>query len=131
MRIVFENPPLFDVIDAAFNVRGQPVIFCWGDIIYNPQRIKVTPELKAHEKVHCDRQAAHPETWWLRYVDDPAFRLAEEIPAHRAEFMAFRMRHRNLNQRGRMLNLIAERLSGPLYGGLLTKAEARQRILAS
>jgi hypothetical protein len=68
------------------------------------------------------------EAWWTRYLADPEFRLAEEIPAHRAEYKTFCSRVRDYQARMRFGRAIAERLGGPLYGGLITPAEARKRI---
>jgi hypothetical protein len=89
MRVIKAFPPNYRMINDAFAVRGKPVIFCYGDTIYNPSGIAVGPALLAHETVHSVRQKADPfgiSGWWARYVVDPAFRLAEEIPAHQAEF---------------------------------------------
>lgn len=49
MKINFARPPLWDKINAAFHVEGQPVIFAGGDTIYNPERVPLTKELHAHE----------------------------------------------------------------------------------
>ena len=48
MRVVRETPPLFDEIDAAFNVRGRPVIFAWGDKIYAPLQQGELPRDTVH-----------------------------------------------------------------------------------
>ena len=78
---VFERPPLFAMIDAKFRIAGKPVIFSWGNVIYNPQRVAIPRQLWAHEGVHGRRQMQHPggiENWWAAYcAADPRFRLAE------------------------------------------------------
>jgi hypothetical protein len=146
MRVVFAEPPLIDEIDRAFNVRGKPVIFCWGDIIYNPQQVTITRELAAHEAVHCRRQLGvlEPGTepaelairaWWGRYIRDPNFRLLEEIPAHVEEFLSLCEQHapRWPNRRAMRRTFaaaIAKRLSSPLYGGLISFAEAKRSLMA-
>lgn len=122
---------MFDEIDAIFNVKGKPVIFTWGDTIYNPAGIFITPELRAHEEVHFVRQTGDTpaiEAWWKRYLIDEEFRLAEELPAHRAEFQKFCQTHKDRNARNKFLTTIAARLAGPLYGGLLTLPQARTKI---
>ncbi len=133
MRVIRANPPLFDRIDAAFGIAGKPVIFSWGDRIYNPMGISVTSELHAHEAVHGRRQGGADETaivaWWERYIDEPAFRLAEEVPAHRAEYMRFCARHGNKSNRANALDAIASRLASPLYGDLVSQAQARLAVL--
>jgi hypothetical protein len=113
VKVINLFPPNWREINAAFNVRGKPVIYCYGDAIYNPQRISVGPDLLAHERVHSLRQGRHPDMWWRRYIADVEFRLQEEIPAHRAE----------LGVSGD-LDKIARRLAGPLYGSLITFGRA-------
>jgi len=139
MRIVIAEPPLIDRIDEAFKVRGKPVIFAWGDKIYNPMGINVGPELVAHEKVHGERQIAQfgdddVEGWWDRYIEDPQFRLAEEIPAHVAEyaFLCGTNAHRwnsQRNMRRTYAAAIARKLSSPLYGNLISFEVAKKMFL--
>jgi hypothetical protein len=133
MRVECARPPLFDEIDAAFKIAGKPVIFAWGDVIYNPCRIEITPELFTHEAVHHrqQREGGGPETWWRRYIADEAFRLEQEIPAHAAEYAAFCQTHLKgnaRNQRRLYFHSVASRLSSPLYGGLIRYEEARRLL---
>jgi len=111
-------PPNYKAVNAAFNVRGRQVIFCYGDVIYNPSRVKIGDELIAHEKVHSGRQNGDPVKWWERYIGEPQFRLDEEIPAHRAELAI-----------SGDLQGVAHKLSSPLYGSLISFDRAAQ-ILA-
>lgn len=127
MRVIPARPPMFDLIDAQFHVAGKAIFFCWGDAIYNPQNAELTPALIAHERVHCVRQNGDPESWWRRYLDDPPFRLFEEIPAHQAEYREI-CKTANRNQRRGHFVRIAERLSSPLYGNLLTLKAAKKAI---
>lgn len=120
---------MIDEIDVVFNVRGKPVIFTWGNIIYNPQRIKLTPELRVHERVHCERQGSDIEGWWRRYLADPEFRLVEEIPAHRKEYLVYAGTHSNQNHRRQFLHDVAMRLSSPLYGNVITYDKAVAAVL--
>lgn len=133
MKVVVGPPPNLEAIAAVFPMaRGPGAIFTFGDTIYAPGGAHlVTPELKAHEGVHYSRQTndtAKIEAWWARYLVDADFRLAEEVPAHRAEYRQFCAGHRDYNQRARFLHAIAMRLAGPLYGGMLSHVEARRRI---
>lgn len=130
MKLIVMRPPMFDAIDKKFGVAGQKVIFCWGDTIYNPEGVFVTAELQAHEYVHSQRQAGHPEPWWLRYIDDAEFRLVEEIPAHQMEYRAYCDTHKDRNDIARYLHGVASRLSGPLYGGLISFPVARNLVMA-
>ena len=118
---------MFDEIDAKFNIRGKPVIFAWGDTIFNPQDIDIPPALIAHEEVHGVRQTRYAsiEQWWRDYINDPVFRLAEEIPAHMAEY-AHMTSNGNRNIRRLALKSVARRLASPLYGRIINAREARE-----
>jgi hypothetical protein len=132
MKIVIARPPMYDEIDAVFHVGDQPIIFTWGDTIYNPTDSEISPELKCHEAVHYQRQTNEESgirAWWAQYLIDPAFRLAEELPAHKAEYNCFKNRHKDRNERNWFLHQVAERLSSHLYGGLIGNTAARRAIL--
>lgn len=139
MEIVIAQPPMFEEIDRVFRVRGKAVVFCWGAKIYNPMGLYIHPEIMAHEGVHSSRQLQvskgdHQEelvvAWWKRYLEDPEFRLMEELPAHRAEYRALINRMKDRNRRSAFLQHVAEKLAAPLYGGIITKREAIRRIAA-
>lgn len=122
-QVVFDYPPEFEAIDAVFGVRGKPVIFSYGDRIFNPMRLDIPPQLLAHEAVHGRRQMADVAAWWRRYLADPAFRLAEEVPAHYAELEWF-LNHGSRKQRRAALKVVAGRLAAPLYGPMVTQPRA-------
>lgn len=135
--MVYENPPNIDQIDAAFGIRGQRVLFAYGDRIYNPTRFAVPPQLIAHEMVHGRRQglrASDIERWWERYIADAGFRLEEELPAHIAEFekaceVEAPRWHSQRNMRRMMAAVTARRLAAPLYGNLISIDDAKKAIL--
>ena len=132
MRVLISEPPMMEEIDRRFDVRGKPVVFAWGDIIYNPRGSFLGSALMAHEGLHGSRQGrgdAQIRRWWERYIEDDAFRLAEEIPAHRAEYHALCQSTHDRNWRARYLQQIAAKLAAPLYGCLLTEPEARRRLI--
>lgn len=112
MKVIQAFPPNFAAINAAFNVRGKRVLFAYGDRIYNPARFQVPPHLIVHEGVHGRRQGDDPDGWWRRYIAERAFRLAEEIPAHAAEYRSIGTPE--------ALDRVAKRLSSPLYGSLIS-----------
>ena len=109
------------------------MIFAWDGAIWNPDGIPVSVELQAHEGVHCERQGrgfTDCMRWWDRYLQDVGFRYDEELAAHRVEFSTFCRRHENRKRRADYLQKIAERLAGPLYGGVVPVDEARAAICA-
>lgn len=126
--IAEEYPPLFDEIDAAFNVRGKPIIYAWGRTIYNPMGVTITPALAAHEGVHCGQQGDDIEGWWRDYIADPEFRLLQEVAAHQAEYAWMAQNGTRLDRR-RARKAVARKLASPVYGGLITVARAQRLIV--
>ena len=99
-------------------------IFCYAPNIYVPSGNNLPPHLVAHEMIHMDQQSDDPDGWWEKYLASPTFRLAEEVPAHVAEYASIVRSGASRKERRFYLNQIAKRLSGPLYGRLLTRDEA-------
>lgn len=128
--IVVAKPPVYDECVAAFGrdaIVGKPILWAWGDKIYNPLDIDIPRELLAHEAVHGARQLGQVESWWELYLKDAAFRYNEEVLAHRAEW-------RNLvkwnRQSAAALDAIAARLASPLYGKMCSMDGARFALSA-
>lgn len=142
MKIIKAYPPNYKQIRAAFPVKGVPgILYAFGDRIYNPSGANVGTHLIEHEKVHHAQQTnvvINPPSaltlerqalaWWHQYIHDPAFRLAQEIPAHRAEWKELKAIAPMGENRELYLYLMAKRLSGPLYGNLISLAEAIKTI---
>lgn len=128
MHVTIGFPPMIDEIDAAFRVRREPIVYAWGKTIYATNGIRVTPDIMVHESVHGLRQGGDVEGWWRRYIAEPEFRLAEEVPAHVAQFIALCELEPGRAARRRALAVMADRLSAPLYGRLVSK-EAAKRII--
>lgn len=132
MRIIDTYPPNIDAIDAKFNIKGKPIIFTYGDIIYNPHNVIVSRALHAHENVHGARQTTDLKSilkWWDQYLLDDEFRLNEELLAHQAEYKQFCSENKDRNRQSTYLNTIATRLASPMYGNMLTSTKARKIIL--
>ena len=130
MRDIRERPPNYAKILKAFpGASTKGVIFRYGDAIYNPSGTPLTRSLIKHEEVHAEQQVRiGVEEWWDRYCADPVFRFAQELPAHIAEYKAYRPGRHGMSRAGH-LHAIATRLSSPLYGGLVEYDWAAQRIL--
>jgi len=127
MRSIKAYPPNWTELTKHFPIKGkQGVLYAWGDIIYNPSGIIIPPWVERHEEVHGDRQRDEGmsiERWWDEYVNYNDFRLKEEILAHRVEWQKFSGPYRD-----HYLGYMGERLSGPLYGNLITYEEAIKEI---
>lgn len=129
MNVVKGLPPNFGDVVAVFpNASNPGVIFTYGDTIYNPSGILLTPELHAHEGIHCGRQGDHVEDWWIQYLRDAEFRLNEELLAHRAEYRTYAASERDRNTQNSYLRQVARRLAGPLYGNMITEGQAIREI---
>jgi len=138
LKIVHALPPNFDAVVTAFPlVRDRAVFFTFGGTIYNPAGVPIPDAIMLHEAVHMDRQGDRVEAWWRRYLEDPEFRLAEEVPAHRAE-LDWWARQPGINQPVRGFRSlfeyhkfeVARRLSSPLYGRLISLSKAKRLLCA-
>ena len=131
-EIINERPPNFDAIVKVFPMAARmSVIFAYGEKIYVPSGNPLPPELLAHETVHCKRQMVlGVEEWWKRYLEDPVFRYYEEMLAHRAEYKYLALSAPSRQGRRGALKQTAKKLSAPLYGRMVSEAEARKALEA-
>ena len=131
MKVVIDYPPNMDDIDRAFHVKDKPnILYAYGDLIYNPSGVVIPNWLMVHETVHSVRQEDHGvERWWLEYIEDPKFRLNEEIFSHRSEYAQFIRENKDRNIQNKYFHFMAQRLAGPLYANLVTVQEAKNHIL--
>jgi hypothetical protein len=120
-KIIKAFPPNWPALAKVFPIKGRPqIVYAWGDLIFNPSGVALPPWVLAHEGVHGERQKVMGISgWWDTYCMDPDFRLNEEILAHRVEWGTYAG-----PKREHYLKVMAKRLSSPLYGSLVTEAEA-------
>lgn len=128
MKIVIAKPPNFEKINEVFDIEGKPVVFTYGDILYNPTDGHVPWHLEIHERIHTRQQGDNPEAWWDRYLVDPAFRVDQEVEAYGAQYWFLRKTVRDRNKLDRYLRSLATDLSGAIYGHSITYHEAITRI---
>jgi hypothetical protein len=112
---------------------GEPpadAIFAYDGAIYNPGRGRITPALKAHERVHFKQQRAlgSADAWWHRYCTEPSFRYEQELEAHIAEYKFLYVMEAGRKEQN--LYAMAERLSSKMYGGIASFEKAKADILA-
>jgi hypothetical protein len=126
VRVVVGTPPNYEAIVRAFGPLRPTVVFAYGDAIYSPSGSNLSPDLIEHEKVHLRQQAdvGGAEVWWERYITDPQFRLDQEVEAYRAQ-VAW---HTDRASRRRCLRRVARDLASPMYGRIVTSAQARQLL---
>lgn len=131
MQVFEKDPPEFirQRCEDAFGVdpHARPA-WTYGSVVYAPHGGDMDALLMAHEAVHMEQQGDDPSGWWDRYIADPGFRLAQELQAYRVQYRLARRSGADRNLVSRMLVACASDLSGRLYGGLLTHAQAMAAI---
>jgi hypothetical protein len=127
MNVLNERPPVYDRAAEVFPLKGDE-IFAYGDTIYNPSGGYLPEWTIAHEKVHQTQQGLDPAAWWDRYLVDEEFRLDQELEAHRVEYLTYCKITKDRELRAKALRAMAKRLSGPMYGKLMTYVQAQKRI---
>lgn len=132
LRIIHQRPPNFEQIAAAFPhvLTAKGVMFCYGTALYLPDGGSPSPSLMEHERVHSERQLLRPtiDHWWADYIADEKYRFDEELAAHREEWRYVHDHEVSKYNRKQHLRAIARRLSGPLYGHMVTMDEAKRMI---
>ncbi len=90
----------------------------------------MTEDLLYHEPIHTIQQERFggKDKWWREYLDNPKFRYTQELEAYRKQF---RWVNRNIKDGDLIkecLNHYASSLSGEMYGSLINKKEALDKI---
>jgi hypothetical protein len=127
MKIVFEYPPNIEDIKKKFVLRPT-VIFTYGDTIYNPGRGIITKDLMVHEETHQRQQGIDPAGWWMLYLNDPQFRLSQEVEAYQNQYQYFIKYNHGRNEIFLFVLKIARDLSSSLYGNVVEYHEAVKLI---
>jgi hypothetical protein len=129
MRVVNGYPPNYKDIVATLHPTANTV-FTYGNTVYAPGHDWIDNALAVHEGVHSQRQeeGVGPLKWWELYLQDPQFRLTEELVAYRAQYKYFCKQVKAKKVRRAFLEAIAKDLSGPMYGGLMTFDRAKAEI---
>lgn len=127
MQIKKELPPNHEAIKKVLKTTKY-TIYCYGDIIYNPSGKNIMEDLMAHEEVHSKQQEPMgAENWWKLYIEDPKFRLDQEIEAYKAQVKYAKDNYQRWLRKKTMEEIVIY-LSSDLYGNLITKEEAKKII---
>ena len=130
IKIKKQKPPNFGEIIKAFpSVNWErPLAFAYGDTVYHNLE-KMTEHLLIHESTHLHQQEFGKKTkeWWDKYIQDPHFRVSQEIEAYGNQYKFVKAR---TNARGadNFLDQCAHALSGEIYNNAISFAEARSKI---
>ena len=133
MQIINERPPkwVWDECRKSFKIDEENIVFSFGNIIYNPRCIDIPDHLMVHEEVHGVQQNhndADAAVWWKRYLEDPKFRIEQEVEAYAAQYRFICEKVKDKNARYRNLHMLAQDLSGPIYGEAIAYTDAMRRI---
>lgn len=122
-----EFPPNIENLKKHFPC-DEDTIYTYAPYVYTPNGNKLSRSLLVHEAVHVKQQGADPEAWWSRYISEPAFRYSQELQAHQAEYRQYCRTNKDREDRNEYLLSIAQRLSGSLYGNVVTLRDAAKAI---
>lgn len=125
MKFIQEKPPIWDKIVERFPGLQWETGFAiaYGDTIYATYKLR--PDVAVHESVHIEQQAhMDKDAWWDKYLYDVNFRAMMEEPAYRAQAKFIRESVPDKNQRHKLIHLIAQDLSGAMYGNMMTYSDA-------
>ena len=127
MKIVQEQPPIRIEADKVFRL-PPGAIFTYGDVIYNPSGNPIDLPLYKHEEVHSKQQGDTPDIWWVRYLNDNAFRISQEIPAYQAQYKEAKKYIKDRNQLASFAMALAKDLSSAMYGNAIDFQTALKKI---
>lgn len=112
--------PHLNRFKEKFEVTDE-TIFAWNGEIFCD--FELSPALYAHEFTHHKQQdIIGKEVWLENYLNDPKFRLEQELEAYKVQLKVIK----DKNWKHKEMLLCAKSLSSKLYGGLLSEAEARK-----
>ncbi len=131
MKILIEHPPIH-ILNMILDAGMKPTtttVYTYGDTIYNPGNINIEENLIEHEFIHSIQQGTKPDVWWQRYVTDPYFRIEQESEAYGHQYNFLCKQFKDRNKRNKILLDLANFLSSPIYGSIISKFDARRMIL--
>ena len=130
MKISKEKPPNYETILKHLDVEGQPVVFTYGDTLYNvPDGYTPQEHLLVHERIHTKQQAeiGGADIWWEKYLTNNNFRLLQELQAYAAQYkFCFDNTRRKISDG--FLDKIAHDLASEAYGNIISFNEAQTQI---
>ena len=109
-----------------FSVDDQTVFPYKGDIYLN---YSLPPDIYVHEVAHLEQQnKIGADKWERQYLDNPQFRLEQELQAYRVQLRIVNKYTKDKNKRNEARVKCAQALSSSLYGNLLNFNEAFNRL---
>lgn len=110
--------PLLEEYRKHFKITPQ-TIFAYDNCIYCNYDLPY--DLLIHEQTHLEQQKRDGLDYWVtNYLNDPKYRLAQELEAYTAQLQSIKDR----NWRAKIRMESATNLSSDLYGDMLSFQEA-------
>ena len=133
------KPPILKEIKAMFpKLNPNKTLFAWGDILFNPGNMPVSPDMWEHEETHERQQKNYPikafsklgkvACWWEQYLSDPKFRLSQEVEAYQAQFKMICKMILDEPIQQKLLDTLATHLSSDMYGNMISFEDAKKII---
>jgi len=127
MKFSTSKPPIFSKLHKAFGVEwGGPLVIAYKDTIYHTGPLH--PSVIVHENVHLARQGKDADLWYENYIRNPKFRFGEELLAYHAQYDYLKDVIKDRNELSKWLWRLAQDLSGPMYGKVISHREALKLI---
>lgn len=129
MNIIVGFPPNIEKIRKSFTV-NKGIVFTYGNTLYNPDNGKIDGALMVHEETHSRQQMKFltPAEWWNKYLEDPSFRLSQELEAYQNQLIEYKKTNKQWMP---FLNTIADHLSSFRYGNITDFTTAKFGIMAA
>jgi hypothetical protein len=133
MKMSHDLPPMLDAIRAnGMDPVVEKTCFTYGDVIYNPGKLNVPPDMFAHEETHSFQQGGNPAGWWSRYLTDQWFRIDQEVEAFAVQYVWYGQHvSHDRNARARFLFKLSALLAAPTYGSVIGSIAAQRMIQAA
>ena len=132
MKIINGFPPNYsELVDLLHIKESDKIVFTYGDTIYVPSGEQISNDLIIHEQTHSKQQhhmEAGAKLWWKIWMEDPEFRIANEVEAYGAQFRFICSKVKDKNWQEKNLNELAGQMSSEIYGNVIDFMEAKKRI---
>ncbi len=126
-----EIPAIYHVLKKKFGVNwDNELVITYGKVIHS-KNAHLLPDVVAHELTHVKQQEEMgDENWWIKYLEDPKFRLEQEVEAYKwqVRFLRDHTESTTRDFRRWRINKMAEDLASSQYGYLVTYKLALELI---
>lgn len=129
MKISTEKPAIWPLLEKKFGISWDSGVIVTYNGTVHCKSGKLSPDLIVHEQTHIDQQAAFgdAEEWLIKYLDDPKFRLEQEVEAYQNQAAFVRKNLRNQSKKLKYF-MFMWRDMAKYYCGMCTLEEAKKLV---